>query len=136
MKRLAFLLPPLALALAACAGRGEPAVSAQSQAGLDRALAGLVPGKQTSCIPLTGRSVSSTRAYGSTLVYKLASGEAYRSDTGGGCENVARGDVLVSVEYQGRPCAGDIIRTVDPYARIPTGSCALGPFTPYRKPPR
>ena len=132
MTRLAILLP--LLVLAACTGRGEPVASAQSRADLDHALAGLVPGKPTSCIPLAGRAVYSTRAYGSTLVYKANGGEAYRNDTGGGCENAARGDVLVSVEYQGRPCAGDIVRTVDPYVRFPTGSCALGQFIPYRKP--
>jgi hypothetical protein len=133
MKRFAFLLP--LMALAACAGRGEQAASAETQAGLDRALAGLVPGQQTSCIPLTGLSVLSSRAYGKTLVYKASNGEAFRNDTGGGCENAARGDILVTVQYEGRPCAGDIIRTVDPYARTTTGSCALGPFIPYRKPP-
>lgn len=130
MTRL-FLVP--LLAVAACTGRGGQTVSAQSQAGLDRALAGLMPGQQTSCIPVAGRSVYSTRAYGSTLVYKMTNGEAFRNNTAGGCENAARGDILVTVQYEGRPCSGDIIRTVDPYARTTTGSCALGPFVPYRK---
>ena len=134
MKRLISVLS--LLALAACTARGGQAVDARSQAGLDRALAGLMPGQPTSCIPLAGRSVLSTRAYGDTLVYKTNNGEAYRNDTAGGCGNAARGDILVSVQYEGRPCSGDIVRTVDPYARITTGSCALGPFVPYRKPPR
>lgn len=130
MRRFVPLLPMLALA--ACAAGGDRAATAQSQAGLDRALAGLTPGPATSCIPMSRPNLS-TRAYGATLLYKMGNGEVFRNDTAGGCENAARGDILVTVEYEGRPCQGDIIRTVDPVIKTTTGSCALGAFIPYRK---
>ena len=83
-----------------------------------------------------GYSNLSTRAYGPTLIYRQGSGLAYRNDTTGGCENAARGDILVSIEHEGRPCSGDIVRTVDPYQHFTTGSCALGQFVPFTKPRR
>ena len=55
----------------------------------------------------------STRAYGSTLVYKMTNGEAYRNDTAGGCEGQARGDVLITRSNTGQLCQGDIATTVD-----------------------
>lgn len=131
------LFAPLALLVApltGCAGNGaDQPLSAESQAGLDKALAGRVAGPATSCIPITYRSLN-TKAYGRTLLYQQASGTIFRNDTAGGCENAGRGDILVQVEQEGRPCSGDIIRTVDQTSHIQTGSCALGQFIPYEKP--
>lgn len=136
--RLAHTVPPLLLPLflLACAGAapGRP-MTAESQAGLDTALAGLVAGPATSCIPI-GYRTTTTQAFGPTLLYKLPNGEVYRNDTGGGCENAGHGDILVQIEHQGRPCAGDIIRTVEPLGRLPSGSCSLAQFVPYTKPRR
>ena len=120
------------LALAGCMDQGRDVANAETQAGLDKALAGLTPGATTSCIPPQPSPVS-TKVYGKVLLYKFTNGDVYRNDTAGGCEG-GGDDVLVQVEYEGRPCSGDIIRTVDRYSHIPTGSCALGQFTPYLKP--
>ena len=132
--RIVPILLSLAAIAAAAPPRDEP-LDAKTQAALDKALAGRVPGATQSCVPLSYSQLS-TKAYGRTLLYAQGNGDVYRNDTAGGCENAARGDILVSVEHEGRPCSGDIVRTVDPYVRAPTGSCALREFTVYRKPRR
>lgn len=126
------------LLLAACsAGRGEKPENPQTLAGVDAALAGRVAGPPSSCVPVSTPSLHTT-TYGRTILYRSATsgGPIYRNDTDGGCEGAARGDILVSVEHEGRPCAGDIVRTVDSTSRFTTGSCALGQFVPYTKPRR
>ena len=131
-------LPTIAaLGIAACAQTpAETARAAQdaaaTQSGLDRALAGLRPVGTSSC--LNNFQNPHLQAYGRTLVYAVSNGRKYRSDTAGGCESVARGDILVTTSPQGRVCAGDIAQTIDRTARFPTGSCAIGEFTEYRRP--
>ena len=134
--RLIIALPTLALA--ACAQTpAQTAASAQRDAvqadKLATALAGLTPQKSTTCLPLSGTQQSHTEAYGQTILYRYSPGLVYRSDTAGGCERIARGDVLVTRQVGGQLCAGDIATTVDPVARFQTGSCSFGPFTAYRR---
>jgi len=128
----------LALALAGCgqsaADRVRSAEAASvAQAGLDRELAGLVPGEPTQCLPNHGRS--DLRGYGGTLVYSVSPTLKYRNDTTGGCEGVGRNDdILFTRSNQGQVCAGDIAQTLDRGSRVYTGSCGLGRFVPYRRP--
>ena len=127
------------LALAACAQTpAETAASVQREAAeadrLAAALAGLVPERSSTCLPLTGTQQAQTQAFGSTILYRYSPGLVYRSDTGGGCERIARGDILVTRQLSGRLCAGDIATTVNPVVRMQSGSCTFGPFTAYRRP--
>lgn len=130
------ILVPLA-ALAACAQTpAQTAAAAQAgaaaQAELDKELAGLVLGKPVNCIdPRWSRQVKS---YGGTILYGDLGSTKFRSDTGGGCERIGRGDVLVTRTYTGQLCRGDIARTIDPVSRFQTGSCSFAQFVPYRKP--
>lgn len=98
-----------------------------------RLLAGKTPGKPVDCID-TRFSSPGLSAYGTKLLYRVSNKLVWVSETGGGCEGVARGDALVTRQYQTQLCRGDMAQTVDMTARMPTGSCALGPFTPYRAP--
>ena len=122
-----------ALALAGCMVQAQDKREVRDQAAVDKALAGLTPGKQTSCIATRLASDANTEVHGKVLLYRFSNGDVYRNDTTGGCEG-SGDDLLVQVERLGRPCAGDTIRTIDRYSRIPTGACALGQFTPYLKP--
>ena len=127
----------LALFLLAAYATPEEAARTEDQAraGLERELAGLVPGEPSQCLPVTARRQLSSRGYGSTIVYRVGSGLKYRSDTTGGCERLAgRRDILVAQTPLSRPCAGDIATTVDPTSGFQTGSCSFGLFIPYRKP--
>ena len=132
------VLPLLAaVTLAACArtpaetARAQQGMAAE-QAGLEKELAGLVPGEHPTC--LNNLAHYSLKAYGPTLIYRVSDRLKYRNDTAGGCENVARGDILVTVSNEGRVCQGDIARTVEPGSRIPTGNCGLRTFTKYTRP--
>lgn len=107
---------------------------ADNQAKLAKALAGLTPGKPESCVPLSYPTLS-TQSIGKELLYKRDRNTIYVNHTTGGCEGAANGDILVQVEHEGRPCSGDIIRTVDSTSRFTTGSCALGQFVPYTRAP-
>jgi hypothetical protein len=126
------VLAPVALLIAGVALAKDRPLDPVVQAKLDKALAGLTPGAPTSCIPLAYPTLS-THTYGRTILYSRGRDEVYRNDTGGGCEAAGNGDILVQVEQEGRPCAGDIIRTVDPVSHISSGSCALNQFVPYRR---
>lgn len=125
------------VALASCApnkaeqGR-SPTVGAIGATRLDASLAGLVPGKPQSCLPIL-RTPRST-GFGETIVWEVSRALKYRNDTSGGCESLARHDVLVTQSPQGQLCRGDIAVTYDAVARFQTGSCILGDFIPYRRP--
>lgn len=130
------MLLPL-IGLGACAQ--TPADTARAmdarqatQMRLDKALAGLTPGATTSCMPITYRDAH-TEGYGSTILYRVSRNLVFRTETAGGCENIARGDILVTTQPEGRPCRGDISTTVSPGSRTVTGSCSFGDFTEYRR---
>lgn len=129
------LVPGLTL-LAGIAATGAIAAAdrqldAEAQAKFDKAVAGLTPGKPMTC--LHERTPTSLTAIGNKLIYRASNRLVYVNDTSGGCENVGRGDTLVTKSFGSGLCRGDIAQTVDLPARIPTGSCSLGDFTPYRK---
>ena len=132
--RAPILVIASSIALAGCMAQAQDKEAVRAQADLDKALAGLTPGAQSSCMPLQV-STANTKVYGKTLLYRFSNGDVYRNDTSGGCEG-SGDDILISVEHEGRPCSGDVVRTVDRYSHIPTGSCALGQFTAYSKPRR
>ena len=104
---------------------------AKDQADLARALAGFTPGPAKSCIQPW--RIRDTQRIGDTILYKMSSKELYRTDTGGGCFGLRRGDAIVTKSYTGDFCRGDIVRTVDLPSHIDSGSCAFGDFVPYRK---
>lgn len=136
MRTLPLLMLP-ALLLGACTQTQAEVERAQVrdagvQEKLAKELAGLVPGKPETCISQFPQKQSS--GYGATILYRVNSGLVYRSDTVGGCEGIARGDILVTRTPSGQLCRGDIAQTFDQTSRFPTGSCSFGAFVPYRKP--
>lgn len=126
----------VALAIAACAPTPQQRLATQqadaaAAVKLEQALAGLTPGRATSCMPYS--PTAQVQAYGPTLVYTVSRGLKYRTDTAGGCERVGRGDVLITRSTIGQTCQGDIATTVDSASRTFTGSCSFGPFVRYSK---
>ncbi|MEJ7935865.1 hypothetical protein WG907_16625 [Sphingobium sp. AN558] len=122
------------LLLAGCAGAYQPEPLTQKQAAkLEKALAGLTPGDKVSCI---NRSASSslTVISGNVLLYRSSGRLIYRNDLIGSCSGLNRGDTLITQSSGLQLCRGDMARSADLTVGIPTGACALGDFTPYRKP--
>lgn len=109
----------------ALAAKETPAVA------YEKLLSGKTPGETVDCID-TRNTNAHVKAYGSKLTYRFSDKLVYVSETGGGCQRVERGDILVTRQFQQRLCRGDIATTIDPASRFYTGSCALGNFTPYR----
>lgn len=136
---MAKILIPFALAAAAgaaamstanAAGERKPGPYAREQMQIEKELSRLKPQASVDCIDTRFRNVS-LRAVGNKLVYRESRNRIFVSETAGGCENVARGDALVTRQFGPRLCRGDIATTLDRAARFETGSCAIGPFTPY-----
>ena len=115
---------------AATAADQRPGPNARRQIQLEKELSRLKPQAPVDCID-TRWSNTSLNAIGSKLIYRQSRDRIFVSDTAGGCERVARGDALVTRQLSTRLCRGDIATTVDAVARIQTGSCAIGTFTPY-----
>ncbi|WP_380783835.1 hypothetical protein [Sphingomonas sp. R86520] len=137
MRILPLLMLPTAMLVAGCTQTQAEVERAQvREAGvqeqLAKALAGLVPGKPETCMNQFPQKQSS--GFGATILYRVSSKLVYRSDTAGGCEGIARGDILVTRTPSGQLCRGDIAQTIDQSSRFPTGSCSFGDFVPYRKP--
>jgi hypothetical protein len=130
MRAWIFLTP---LLIAGCAGTYQPEPLTQKQADkLEKALVGLTPGEKVSCIsrsPSTDMTVISN----GLLLYKVNNRLIYRNDLIGSCSGLSRGDTLITESRGSRICRGDMARSADLAVGIPTGACALGDFTPYRK---
>ena len=123
-----------ALAVVGANAQREPArgsVEAKAAAEYRQLLAGKTPGKPETCIDTRFNNPRLT-AYDGKLIYRVSSKLVYVNDSTGGCQGVARGDVLVTRQFQSRLCRGDIAQTITVPPAVPTGSCALGSFTPYR----
>ena len=136
------LLVPLiaATALAACTQTPAETARAQQDAAADQArlakrLAGLVPGPPQTCVDQFQLRDAQLSSYGTTILYTLGSGIAYRSDTNG-CTGVGGNgrNILVTKTFSSQLCQGDIATTVDNSSRFPTGSCSFGPFVRYARP--
>jgi hypothetical protein len=125
-------LPTFAAAAALSAGAIAAAPRDRApDAAYQKLIAGKTAGQPQDCID-TRFTRPQLSASGTKLLYRVSDKLVYVSETGGGCENVGRGDALVTRQFQTRLCRGDIAQTIDLPARIPTGSCALGAFVPYR----
>lgn len=132
MKRILVILAATAVGSAGLAAATiAPDPSPRAEREFRALLAGKTPGEPVTCID-TRYSKPSLSAYGNKLVYRVDRKLVWVNDTAGGCENVARGDALITRQFQTRLCRGDIAQTVNLPAQVPTGSCALGQFTPYR----
>ncbi len=103
----------------------------KDQIAYEKLLAGKTPGKPQDCIDTRWTRPQLT-AYNGKLLYRVSRTLVYVTDTSGGCEAVSRGDAIITRQYQTRLCRGDIAQTMNLQANIPSGSCAMGPFVPYR----
>jgi hypothetical protein len=125
------------LLLTGCAAHGAPggqpsAMDAKQAAELASTLKGLTPGTPVQCIQQT--RVTDMHKFPDMLVYEYSGREKYVNKTAGGCFGLKYGDIVVTRTISGELCSGDIIQTVSPNSRIPSGSCALTDFIPYRRP--
>lgn len=133
MMRRMFLLAPALLCACATTPEAPAKLTEKQTATLEKELAGKVPGEKVSCIsqvPRTDLKVISN----DVLLYRVSSRLVYKNELLGTCSGLTRGDTLITKSFGSQLCRGDIARTADLTIGIPTGSCALGDFVPYRTP--
>jgi len=139
MSKMLIALPLLAPALLLAAGcadtpptQSQLRAQARDAAKLEETLAGFTAGKPDNCVE--NRDLQGPEAYGeNTLLFRTSRKLIWRTETSGSCDDIKRGDALITHQYSSRLCQGDIARTADLRAGFQTGSCVIGEFVPYRK---
>ncbi len=110
----------------------KPLTDKQS-AQLTKELEGKVAGKPVNCIS-DFTSTNLVRISDNILLYRVSGNLVYQNKLRYGCPGLARdNDIIVSEQFGGQKCRGDIIRLVDRSSGIQGPSCSLGEFVPYRK---
>ena len=131
LRLIVLLGAQLAVGLGAgAAGAASP--TSREYAATARALAGLTPGKPTSCITLS-RTRTSNFLDRDTIAYRDTTRRYYVNRTGGGC-NFDDDSILVTRTPSDQLCRGDIITLIDRTSQFPKGSCSFGDFVPYSRP--
>lgn len=120
----AFLV--LAAATPAIAERRSP------EAELDRALEGHVAGEPVGCLD-TRRFTASRIIDRTAIVYESPGGTLWVNRPRGGARSLDDWDVLVTRQFSGSLCRGDIVRLFDRSTMTQTGTVFLGDFVPYRR---
>ena len=119
--------------LAGCVA-STPSSKAGSQDELNRELAGRVAGDAQDCVPTAGTGSDGLRAVDAqTPTYRQGS-TIWVNRMPAACPGVRPLATLVVEVRGGRYCRGDLVRGLEPGAAIPGPLCALGQFTPYRRP--
>ena len=131
-----FSLVLIAAALASCttAPQSQFQRSDRAQAELQRLIAGKVAGKPQSCLS-NHRAGNMIIVDDNTVFYRSGS-RLYRQDFNGGrCSNVGAGHyALVTRQFSGSLCRGDIATVADLSSGMTVGSCVMGDFVPYTSP--
>lgn len=117
----------------AAASQG-PAERAQARA--TRILANRTAEPSVSCVSQRRLHGNQSLDDGGILFGRDGDQIVYVNHPSGGCPGLAGGRYLVTRTPGAQLCAGDIATVRESGASIPVGSCALGDFTPYRKPHR
>jgi hypothetical protein len=128
-----FALPVL-LAMGCTASAGMQSSRAdRAERELAKALEGRVAGEPQSCISSSftnGPQVISDK----TLLYRPVGKTVWRNDIIGSCPSLGPNETIVLEIYGGQICANDRFRVINPGVNIPSASCRLGKFVPYKKP--
>jgi hypothetical protein len=121
-----------AAALLAVAGPAAAAARGSPEAQLERAVQGHVAGEPVSCLD-TRRFTSARIIDRTAIVYEAPGGTLWVNRPRGGARSLDDWDVLVTRQYSGSLCRGDIVRLFDPTTMTQTGTIFLGDFVPYRR---
>lgn len=131
---IVFSILPL-LTLAACGEMDStPAPLTEKQTALlDKELSGKVAGTPINCIS-DYNSTNMVRVSDDVLLYRVSGNLVYKNNLRSSCPGLARdSDIIVSEQFGGQKCRGDLLKLVDRTSGIPGPVCSLGEFVPYRK---
>lgn len=134
IERAISLILPL-MTLAACGEMDStPAPLTDKQAArLDSQLAGKIAGAPQNCISDFNAN-NMIRVSDDILLYRVSGNLVYKNNLRASCPGLARDDdIVVTEQFGGQKCRGDLLRLVDRTSGIPGPVCSLGEFVPYRK---
>jgi hypothetical protein len=105
--------------------------SDRAEAHLQKLIAGKAAGKPMTCLP-SGRSDNMIIVDDNTVFYRAGS-RLYRQDfQGGNCNGLGSGHyALVTRQFGGSLCRGDIAQVMDVSNGFTVGNCIVGEFVPY-----
>ena len=133
VKLAVFALP--AMLAASCApvdSTPQPLTEKQSIT-LSKQLDGKVAGAPQRCIS-DFNATNVIRVSDDMLLYRVSGNLVYQNNLRGTCNGLASDrDIIVSEQFGGQKCNGDLLRMVDRTSGIQGGFCSLGDFVPYRK---
>ena len=102
---------------------------------LEKQIGGKVAGEAVNCISNT-QHTDLIRISDDMLLYKASGRLVYQNRLKSICHGLASDrDIIVTEQFGGQLCRGDIIKLVDRLGGIPGPFCVLGDFVPYRKAP-
>jgi hypothetical protein len=110
-------------------------MSASAEAGMAAARGGRTQsGPPQSCV--RQRDLGGNRSVGEDLIIfgSNTSSLVYVNRPPAGCPELRNGRALRVQTTTSQLCSGDIVEVFDPLSGVGYGSCALGDFTPYRRP--
>jgi hypothetical protein len=67
-----------------------------------------------------------------TLLYSVA-GTVWLNRLATECPGASKFDIMVTQPMGDQYCRGDVVRSIDPVAKVPGPTCVLGDFVPYRR---
>ena len=131
--KLAALALPLTLVAACGQVDSTPAPLTEKQSAmLMKELNGKIAGKPVNCISDYNAN-NLIRVSDNILLYRVSGRLVYQNNLRSTCSGLARdNDIIVSEQFGGQKCRGDIIRLVDRTSGMTGGVCSLGEFVPYR----
>ena len=132
--KLAALALPLS-GLSACGEMDSTPVplTAKQTEQLDKEIAGKTAGTPVNCIS-DFNSTNLIRISDDIVLYRVSGNLVYKNNLRSSCPGLARDtDIIVSEQFGGQKCRGDLLRLVDRTSGIPGPVCSLGEFVPYRK---
>lgn len=134
MTKLTLIAVPLMLVSACGEVDSTPAPLTDKQASLlTRELEGKVAGAPVNCIS-DFNADDMVRVSDNILLYRVSGRLVYKNTLRSSCRGLARDtDIVVTEQFGGQKCRGDLVRLVDRTSGIPGPVCSLGEFVPYRK---
>lgn len=102
------------------------------EAELARATDGRIAGEPVRCLD-TRRFSSTSIIDGTAIVYRAPGDTLWVNRPRSGARSLDDWDVLVTRQYTGSLCRGDIVRLYDRSSMSQNGSILLGEFVPYRR---
>lgn len=132
MRKAFFALAAFATLAASGATPAAAAERRSPEAELARATEGRVAGEPVHCLD-TRRFHSTTIIDGTAIVYRATGDTLWVNRPRSGARSLDDWDVLVTRQYTGSLCRGDIVRLFDRSTMSQNGSILLGEFVPYRR---